>query len=38
VICSVLVSLVRRRTNEIKSTLITMKMYNLWGDRVSFRE
>ncbi len=26
---SVLVGLVRRRTNEIKSTLITMKMYDL---------
>jgi hypothetical protein len=29
VICSVLVGLVRRRTNETKSTLIMMKMYDL---------
>ncbi len=29
-ICSVLVGLVRRRTNERKSTLITIKMYDLW--------
>jgi hypothetical protein len=29
VICSVLVGLVRRRTNETKSTLIIMKMYDL---------
>ncbi len=28
-ICSVLVGLVRRRTNETKSTLIMMKMYDL---------
>jgi hypothetical protein len=34
VICSVLVGLVRRRTNETKSTLIIMKMYDLRGDRV----
>ncbi len=33
-IFSVLVGLVRRRTNEMKSTLITMKMYDLRGDRV----
>jgi hypothetical protein len=38
VICSVLVGLVRRRTNEIKSMLIIMKMYNLWEVRVPIRK
>jgi hypothetical protein len=38
VICSVLVGLVRRRTNETKSTPIIMKMYNLWEDRVPIRK
>jgi hypothetical protein len=33
-ICSVLLGLVRRRKNETKSTLIAMKMYALWGERV----
>ncbi len=33
-ICSVLFSLVRRRTSEMKSTIIIMKMYDLWEDRV----
>jgi hypothetical protein len=35
VIFSVLVGLVRRRMNATKSTLIIMKTYDLWEDRVS---
>jgi hypothetical protein len=33
-ICSVIVGLVRRRVNEIKSKLIIMKMYDMEEDRV----
>jgi hypothetical protein len=33
-ICSVLVGLVRRRKNKTKSTLVTIKMYALWEERV----
>ncbi len=33
-ICSVLIGSARRRMNETKSTLIIMKMYDLWKDRV----